>query len=381
MKGNDSMKNIVYIVSQLRKSGPINVLYNLVSNLDYTKFHPIVVKLMQDDPDKSDTPRFRRLNIEIIELNYSFWQLELKSKWVALQLDELFISRKIDIIHSHGYQAMLIMSYMRKDAFKIDTQHCISFDSFKQSRGNIIGLYMHYRYLNRLKKINLGVSISQTVCSFYQKYISEIPFTVIYNGIDINRFRMGNKVELRRHLDILEDNIVFVVVGHLSKLKDPIIVIEAFKDLIKQKKIKNVLLFFCGEGNLRTECEHACRCYPEIKILGYVDNVDEYLKAADFSICASHSEGFGLNYVESLLAGTIVISSNIPVFNELSAYFPILKKLQFKVGDLNSLKESILAAINSRIDSSEIAYQAIARFSSFNMAESYMKVYEMNDYV
>ena len=148
------MKNIVFIVNQLRKSGPIYVLYNLVANLDRSNFNPIIIKLMVDDFDRSYSNRFRELQIEMLELNYSFYSLELNTRGVARRLDELLVSRKIDIIHSHGYHPLLVMSYMKTLAYKIDTQHCISLDSFRQSRGYLVGTYMHFRYIYRLQKIN-----------------------------------------------------------------------------------------------------------------------------------------------------------------------------------------------------------------------------------
>ncbi len=373
------MKNIVFIVNQLRKSGPIYVLYNLVANLDRSNFNPIIIKLMVDDFDRSYSNRFRELQIEMLELNYSFYSLELNTRGVARRLDELLVSRKIDIIHSHGYHPLLVMSYMKTLAYKIDTQHCISLDSFRQSRGYLVGTYMHFRYIYRLQKINLGISISKTVRSFFCKCVQSVPFVVVYNGIDVGRFKVSNELEkekCRKILGFPNDELLIVIVGHLSRLKDPLVIIRSFKSLIDKRLINKCSLIFCGDGELRKKCESMCLDYPMIKFIGYTNEVNEYLKAANYSICASHSEGFGLNYIEALIAGNLVVSSNIGAFNEFANLYPLLGKFQFEVANEASLEKVLLSALNSRIDILSTSTKASNDFSAVRMAREYMKIYD-----
>ena len=45
---------VCYIVNQLRKSGPVDILYNLVKNLRHPFFTPVIVKLMEDDVDRNN---------------------------------------------------------------------------------------------------------------------------------------------------------------------------------------------------------------------------------------------------------------------------------------------------------------------------------------
>ena len=50
---------IVYIINQLRKSGPVEVLYNLVKNLHRFSVTPVIIRMMEDDTDRSITPAFK----------------------------------------------------------------------------------------------------------------------------------------------------------------------------------------------------------------------------------------------------------------------------------------------------------------------------------
>ncbi len=46
------MKKICYVISTLQKTGPVIVLYNLVKNLDRTRFEPYIITLSKE-PEKS----------------------------------------------------------------------------------------------------------------------------------------------------------------------------------------------------------------------------------------------------------------------------------------------------------------------------------------
>lgn len=92
--------NIVYIVNQLRRSGPMIVLHDIIRHMDRTLFTPIIIKLMEDDPDRTMTHAFLAMNVEVISLHHSFIDLELKTTKVAHELDHLLANREITIIHT-----------------------------------------------------------------------------------------------------------------------------------------------------------------------------------------------------------------------------------------------------------------------------------------
>lgn len=109
---------------------------------------------------------------------------------------------------------------------------------------------------------------------------------------------------------------------------------------------------------------------------GYVFNPDEYLQVADYSVCASRSEGFGLNIIESLLCGVPTICSDIGPFTEFLSPYPALRSLQFRVGIVEELKEKLLEANRSPIDMTDISEDIGNRFSAQQMASGYMELYK-----
>ena len=109
---------------------------------------------------------------------------------------------------------------------------------------------------------------------------------------------------------------------------------------------------------------------------GYVSNADEYLKIADYSICASRSEGFGLNFIESVMSAIPVIGSDIGPFKEFTALYPDLKILQFHSGSCHELAAKIEQSSKLSINLSTASSDARDRFSSKRMAEEYMAFYQ-----
>ena len=101
------------------------------------------------------------------------------------------------------------------------------------------------------------------------------------------------------------------------------------------------------------------------------------MRAADVSICASHSEGFGLNYIEALASGALVLSSKIPTFNEFSQIYPLLQKYQFDKGNQKELEKALMYVEKKTENTNSLMDNVIANFSSIRMAMEYMDLYDV----
>lgn len=88
-----------------------------------------------------------------------------------------------------------------------------------------------------------------------------------------------------------------------------------FADMLKDNSILFTWLIFCDSnaGENRVSITH-----PEMIRMPSVDNsiLMNYVADADYLVQLSESEGFGMVIHESLLVGTPVIASNIPVFSK-----------------------------------------------------------------
>ena len=79
------MKKVLYIISTLQKSGPVNVLYNIVKNLDRTKYVPVILTLSKE-PEDSLQNDFEKLNIKFHCLEVSGLKGNIKIEEQVLKI-------------------------------------------------------------------------------------------------------------------------------------------------------------------------------------------------------------------------------------------------------------------------------------------------------
>lgn len=138
---------------------------------------------------------------------------------------------------------------------------------------------------------------------------------VIYNGIEPQRFRLHSD-SLRRKLKIAKGDFVFGFAGQLDERKGLHTLLPAFASL--RKKQKRVKLLLAGEGPLQSTIERFIgknELENSVYLLGFWENMPEFMANIDTLILPSLWEGFGIVLIEAMAAGKPVIAtrtSNIP---------------------------------------------------------------------
>ncbi|MBD5368528.1 MAG: glycosyltransferase [Bacteroides sp.] len=365
---------IAIVVSSLRKAGPIIVVQNLVRNFNRKDHDIVIIKLMKDEAARSITNEFVEDGIKVYEFNTSRLKTELLTAIERRRFNELIQTINPDIIHTHGYQAVRLAAGV-KDIPVLETIHNVPEEDFIKRYGKILGTYMLRRYYSSMKKLAAAVAISENVKNNNVPRLPELKVERIYNGVKVPESKYQSRDEARAQYGVKEDTTLFVSIGALLPMKDQLTIIRAFRKAFPRENRK-VELWFLGKGPLWDECIREIGDDDRIKMLGWQYNVYDYLMAADYSISASHSEGFGLNYMESIFAGVPMIASDIPVFREFTGYFPELKQFEFRVGDSDELADRLVKATRTKIDMDE--YIGIARktFSASTMAAEYERFYK-----
>ena len=119
--------------------------------------------------------------------------------------------------------------------------------------------------------------------------------------------------------------------------------IKAFGDAQNSKKKHLCVL---GDGPLLDATKRSAAQYGNISFKGKVDNVDDYLMAADCFISTSLSEGLPNSVIEALSWGLPTILSDIPAHREIH-------QIEKRSGDLFSLDNP--HALTELIESFEIS--------------------------
>ncbi|MSS36807.1 glycosyltransferase [Clostridium porci] len=362
---------IMYIVSSLKKCGPTNQLYEIIRNLDFTKYVAILVVLSElEAPDRHKD--FEALPIHLVSMRLRRFQYEFQQR---RQLKAVIKKYEPDVIHTSGIRGDVFVSQLNMGVPHCATIRCCFKEDYLGRYGYFLGMIMYKKHVMALKKITYSVFCSESLKLKF-KTVKCRACEVIHNGVDAKRYfpcrSQEEKNEIKSELKLDCNKKIFVVVGELAEWKNPLLIVQAFNE---SRYKTNSLLIFLGKGNLLDECKAAAG--DNILFLGQTELVDKYLRAADVYISASRTEGFPNSVLEAAASGTSLILSDIPQHKEMFqndekavSYFELNQKKQLK-HIIEKEQELSPAAINFSLS------QYISEsFSGVSMSRKYQKLYE-----
>ncbi len=124
--------------------------------------------------------------------------------------------------------------------------------------------------------------------------------------IDLEPYKQGGHivpVPNRKSLATDSDCIVLGMVMRLAKVKNPFFGLDVFASFLKRK---NAILLVAGDGPLRNDFDDAVSRYhlqDKVRMLGFVDDVQNVYQTLDFLLLPSRTEGFGAVLYEASLSG------------------------------------------------------------------------------
>ncbi|MEM5797829.1 MAG: glycosyltransferase family 4 protein [Candidatus Aenigmatarchaeota archaeon] len=190
------------------------------------------------------------------------------------------------------------------------------------------------------RKTNILVAASETSKKIYRiKGYNGIIKVFPMVGIDTKKFRKFNekkRLQLKRKYN-LENKKVVLFAGRLIKEKGISYILQAF--LVVNKKIKNSVLLFAGEGPEKKTIEKFSKKYnlqKNIILLGKIDylKMPQIYNLADVFVYPSiatrkWAEQFGYSMIEASLCGVPVIATN-------SGSIPEILKIGIIIPEKNS---------------------------------------------
>jgi len=174
---------------------------------------------------------------------------------------------------------------------------------------------------------------------------------VIYNGIHSPTY---NSINLKTQFDLPHHLPVICAVGRLVEAK-------GFDVLLKAVNGLPLSLLIVGDGPLHTSLQQQItQLSPNTfcKLLGYRDDINDLMHAADTVVIASRREGFSYVFNEAALCGTKILSTDVPVANEI-----LPAELIVPIDDVNALatKLAFLLAHPSTWQNLMLPVQAFAQ--------------------
>ena len=156
-----------------------------------------------------------------------------------------------------------------------------------------------------MNSADIVIAISKSVKSSLTKYFGTSPehITVIYNGVDINKYTCTYKT--------FSNHVKLIYVGRLIKEKGVQVTLKALALLSPNFNYEFTVV---GDGIYKTELEKLCSSLglnDKVTFVGDRHNISELLSRANIFIhMPIWEEGFGITVVEALANGLICITND-----------------------------------------------------------------------
>ncbi|MFC1585335.1 glycosyltransferase family 4 protein [Fibrobacterota bacterium] len=309
---------IVYLMHGDRHvGGGERILLQTIISLDRNRFRPVVLygrrNRIIDEFEKHgiETAKFNLGgNISAIdrnEINQRPFLIVINAYYLAsavFKLTRTLKGLRADIFHPHDNLSKLIGGISGRLAGVPVISHCHDFlDSSLIER---IILFNQKFVMNRV------IAVSESVRRLFGRQGKEGgKVSLIYNGLDLDRFRPGVSGLIREDLGIPDGASVISVIAMLEPIKGHRYFFEAIRKLKRESDLK----FFCivaGEGTLAGELARKVEesgIEDCVKFLDLSQDVPDLLSITDIAVMPSERESFGLAAAEAMAMKVPVIAS------------------------------------------------------------------------
>jgi glycosyltransferase involved in cell wall biosynthesis len=311
-------KNIAIVITRLDLGGAQQVALYLAKNLSRKKFNVHLICGRGGYLDE-EAKKIKDLNLFFLEELIHPVNL-IYDAAAYIRLIMYFEKNRIDIVHTHSSKAGLLGRLAAATAgnkpFIVHTIHGFPFHEFQNP-------VMHFAYLllERLAGYFSGklIAVGADVAAYglkkgvgkHEKYV------IIRAGIDLQKFkttpaRKKAGLELLQKHGLKGKTFIVAMIGNLKKQKNPMAFVEIAKKVVQKENDTGFV--FAGDGPLMENVREALtrkKLNDSVKFIGWCDEPENLLAAADLYLLTSLWEGLPCTLVQAAVAGKPVIASDI----------------------------------------------------------------------
>lgn len=335
---------ILYLSLHSEVGGGESSLFYFLKFLDRKRYHPTV--LVKEEGTFSKVLKREGIDVEVGDFFYSWsrkWWIHPKRVKKMLCLYKTIKKICPHIIHPNTFEAFLIVSPV-SSLLKIPTIATI--------RG-----FWEIKDLKDLEYAQKRATIFHltsrfTLCLYNfpgnKTYIADF-------GIDIEKFRKGDRKRIREMLQIRNETLLLGVIGRYSPEKGHHIFIEALDLIIKSGKIPNIHALLVGSSEFSMDRNYRWKVEIEVRnrgiekyftFWGFREDIPDILHALDILVIPSKYEMCSRIAQEAAAAGVPVIFTDCGGIREV--VIDGITGLPFRSGDSKDLKEKLMMLIRNK---------------------------------
>ena len=298
---------ILYTITGLTMGGAETITVNLAKQMQ-EKGHSVQILFLSGEKIINAPDKIVVHNLQMKKTCFGF----IKALKIAKKIIREF---NPDVVHANMFHAIIFSRILRlftKIPKLICTEHSNNY------HGKVRKLCEHCTdFLS-----DLDTNVSQMATDYFVEsgVFSRKKSIAMYNGIDGKRFCKTFNFELRKKLNIQENDFVFINVSRFNEAKDHKTLIKAFYK-VHQKK-NNTKLLLVGDGELHNEIVQlidGLKLNQFVILAGVRFNTEDFYNASDCFVLSSIYEGFGLVLVEAMSCELPVISTDCGGTREIIA--------------------------------------------------------------
>lgn len=281
-----------------------------------------------------------------------------------LDLKSIIESKKIDIIHTSSIYTLILAKIAIFLLFNKKVKHIYTMHGGPNKTVEKTNRIILNRFVDKI--IVLSNITKQLLV---KNGVNENKICVVYNGIkNINE---NSNFNFKRK----DDKVIITTCGRLTEQKGQ----EYLIDAVSKLKIDNFEVWIIGEGELKEKLESKIEYYKlqdKVKLLGFKENVTNYLAKSDIFVLPSLWEQFPISVLEAMMMKLPIIATNVNGLPEEIGESGLLVNPKSP----EELRKNIFELIideNKRNKLGENAYNRFENnFTIKNMGEQTIRVYE-----
>lgn len=306
----DQRITVLQTIRQGKIGGGESHVLSLVSQIDTTKFRPVVLSFTEGE--MVDILKKKGIPVYVIPTTKPF------NFFVTSKVVEIIKKENVQLIHAHGTRATSNTFYAAKKA-NIPIIYTVHAWSFHPSLHPLV--YKARVFSEKL----LTQKVNQTICvSYVNQQEGQTLFQldnsrVIPNGVDVQKFNYQEQFsDIRTELGIPPDDFLVGYIVRMTKQKDPMTLLRAIKRVLSQKG--NISFLLVGDGELKPDMEKFIvenSLQDVIFFENFRSDIPRILSAIDLYVLPSLWEGLPIGVLEAMAMQKKIIVSDAEANKEL----------------------------------------------------------------
>lgn len=300
----DKKIRVLECIRQGKIGGGESHLLTLVEYLDKSRFEPMVLSF-------TEGPMIDRLQEMGVgtDVIYTEKPFDL-TKWGRVK--ELLKEKKVDLIHAHGTRAASNVLWAAR-SLGIPVIYTIHGWSFHPDQRTLLRKMRiaGESYITTRTAMNISVSKANQVLG--KQNIRGFESVLVSNGIDQRKFSPSRiSKDVRVELGISRETVLVLFIARFTKQKQPLAMIEAFKEA--RESVPGMHLLMVGDGELKAEAVQLSADLglgDHITFQAFRQDVPDVLAAADIFVLPSLWEGLPIGLLEAMAMGKAIIASDV----------------------------------------------------------------------